>query len=427
MGSGTELVGPMGVAELWDCVRTDSAHHAVYWVAEWPRSDIHPGFLQPLLLAPGARRAFTLIAEPLSAAAALREIRRAKVEHTADAAQRARIGRLEDASTRAEADDLLRREQDLVGGHGDLRFAGLITVSAESRAGARGRLSRHGSRCSASDVRAASPGRPARPGSCGRGPSAGKGSAVSARAPRGATGTSAFATRSPHWRTGSPMRVAAHRASSATLAGAYPFLAPAPADVGVYVGVDALTGGPFCFDPWALYTAGVLTNPNVLLAGVIGQGKSALAKSLAVRSIAAGRRVYVPGDPKGEWAPVAHAVGGTVVSLGQGLATRLNPLDPGSPPRHGDPVAWRAAGAAGDGCGCSRRSRRRPWAGQLVPVEHGALDAALTEAERHTTPTVRHVVAALIDPDQGAGHPRHHQRRDSVPPKVVTWPTRYVA
>jgi len=132
--TGDGLVGPMGVAEFWDCVRTDSAHHAVYWVAEWPRSDVHPGFLQPLLLTPGARRAFTLIAEPLSAAAALREIRRAKVEHTADAAQRARIGRLEDASTRAEADDLLRREQDLVGGHGDLRFAGLITVSADSRA-----------------------------------------------------------------------------------------------------------------------------------------------------------------------------------------------------------------------------------------------------------------------------------------------------
>jgi hypothetical protein len=71
----------------------------------------------------------------LSATAALREIRRAKVEHTADAAQRARIGRLEDASTRAEADDLVRREQDLVGGHGDLRFAGLITVSAVSRDG----------------------------------------------------------------------------------------------------------------------------------------------------------------------------------------------------------------------------------------------------------------------------------------------------
>ncbi|MCU0294691.1 MAG: type IV secretory system conjugative DNA transfer family protein, partial [Candidatus Nanopelagicales bacterium] len=128
-----------------------------------------------------------------------------------------------------------------------------------------------------------------------------------------------FRSRAPQWRTWTPFRLPAHRASSATLAGAYPFLATAPCDTGVYVGTDALTGGPFCFDPWSLYTAGVLTNPNVLLAGVIGQGKSALAKSLAVRSIAAGRRVYVPGDPKGEWAAVADAVTGTVLSLGHGL------------------------------------------------------------------------------------------------------------
>src|SRR4029078_494476 len=107
------------------------------------------------------------------------------------------------------------------------------------------------------------------------------------------------------------------------LTGAYPFLAPAQCDVGVPVGVDAFSGGLFCFDPWALYAAGELTNPNVLLAGVIGQGKSALAKSLAVRSITAGRAVYVPGDPKGEWAPVAEAMGGTVVRLGTGLSARL--------------------------------------------------------------------------------------------------------
>jgi hypothetical protein len=123
-------VGPMGVTESWDSVRTDSGFHTVYWVAEWPRSDVHTGFLQPLVLAPGARRAFSLIAEPLSPTRALREIRRAKVEHTADATQRARIGRLEDESTRAEAADLIRREHDLVAGHGDLRFAGFVTVTA---------------------------------------------------------------------------------------------------------------------------------------------------------------------------------------------------------------------------------------------------------------------------------------------------------
>ncbi|MCA0328464.1 MAG: hypothetical protein LCI03_01010 [Actinobacteria bacterium] len=126
------FIGPMGFAETWDSVCTDNVHHAVYWISEWPRSDAHPGFLQPLLLASGAQRSFSLLVEPISAATALRDIRRAKVEHTADATQRARIGRIEDESTRAEAADLIRREQDLVAGHGDFRFAGLVAVTAHS-------------------------------------------------------------------------------------------------------------------------------------------------------------------------------------------------------------------------------------------------------------------------------------------------------
>lgn len=133
------LVGPMGVEEYWDRVRTDSAWHAVYWVSEWPRSTVHPGFLQPLLLAPGTRRTVTLLAEPLPVGRALREIRRAKVEHAADATHRARVGQVEDETTRAEAADLARREADLVAGHGDLRFTGLIVVTApdeEALAGA---------------------------------------------------------------------------------------------------------------------------------------------------------------------------------------------------------------------------------------------------------------------------------------------------
>lgn len=129
-GAGSALVGPMGLAEHWDRLRTDSARHAVYWVAEWPRSSVHPGFLQPLLLAPGTRRSFTLVAEPLPVGRALREIRRAKVEHAADAAHRGRTGQVEDEATRAEAAEIARREADLVAGHGDLRFTGLITVTA---------------------------------------------------------------------------------------------------------------------------------------------------------------------------------------------------------------------------------------------------------------------------------------------------------
>ncbi|KQY48000.1 SCO6880 family protein [Cellulomonas sp. Root137] len=127
-------VGPMGVHELWSMLRTDSSVHATYWVAEWPRSQVHPTFLQSLLLGEATPRTVTLIAEPLATARALREIRRSKAEHIADAAQRARIGQVEAQSTLAEVDDLERREAELVAGHGDLRFTGLIAVSATSEA-----------------------------------------------------------------------------------------------------------------------------------------------------------------------------------------------------------------------------------------------------------------------------------------------------
>jgi hypothetical protein len=127
---GTGPSGPMAVAEKWSHARSDSAFHATYWFAEWPRSATHPGFLRTVLLAPGAARTFSLIAQPLPPAKALREIRRARAEQLADASTRARIGRVEEESSRAAAAELTRREEDLIAGHGDLRFVGLIAVSA---------------------------------------------------------------------------------------------------------------------------------------------------------------------------------------------------------------------------------------------------------------------------------------------------------
>ncbi|MGH9127426.1 MAG: hypothetical protein ACRDY2_00285 [Acidimicrobiales bacterium] len=48
--------------------------------------------------------------------------------------------------------------------------------------------------------------------------------------------------------------------------------------------------------------------------------------------MAFGRRVYVPGDPKGEWTLVPRAIGGTAIQLGVGTTNRLNPLDEGPRP-----------------------------------------------------------------------------------------------
>ena len=119
------------------------------------------------------------------------------------------------------------------------------------------------------------------------------------------------------------------------LALAYPFLAEAGlGSEGALIGHDSWSGTAFCFDVWNLYERLVVTNPNILLAGIIGRGKSALAKSMATRAIAFGRKVYVPGDPKGEWTPVARAVGGATIALGPGMPTRINPLDEGPRPAY---------------------------------------------------------------------------------------------
>lgn len=204
---------------------------------------------------------------------------------------------------------------------------------------------------------------------------------------------------------GNRLRLPAHRMTTAVAAGAYPFLAEGGLGAeGIYIGRDVHAEASFVFDPFALYgRVEGFTNPNVLLAGVIGQGKSALAKSLALRGVAFGYRVYVPCDPKGEWTPVASALGGTSVALGPALPGRLNPLD--AAPR---PASVTEADWAGE-----IRKRRLLLLGSLArtvlgrdlrPMEHTALDVALDTtvtraASTNRTPLLGDVAAALNDPD----------------------------
>jgi hypothetical protein len=130
IGPDLATAGPVAVEESWEMLRTDSAHHAVLWICEWPRSLVFPGFLAPVLLTTGVRRAFTLLCDPIRADVAARQIRKQKTEYLADASQRARIGQIEDAAQTAEYQDVLQQEADLTAGHGILRYTGLLCVSA---------------------------------------------------------------------------------------------------------------------------------------------------------------------------------------------------------------------------------------------------------------------------------------------------------
>lgn len=202
-------------------------------------------------------------------------------------------------------------------------------------------------------------------------------------------------------RTPGRLRLPRHQDTSATLAGAYPFLAEGGiGSDGVFVGQDLYSGSSFVYDPWVLYSRGLITAPNLVLAGIVGAGKSALAKSLYTRSIPFGRRVYVPGDPKGEHTAVAEAVGGKAIALGHGMPNRLNPLDAGHRPSGLDDEQWAGKVA----------SRRRDLIGalaetvldrRLTPLEHTAVDVALSGAVRATdVPVLPMVVDRLLAPEK---------------------------
>lgn len=130
LGRDLATAGPVAVNESWDRLRSDSAFHAVLWISEWPRAQTFPGFLAPLVLTGGVLRSLSLHYLPVRADQAARDLRKKKTEMIADAAQRRKIGQVEDTQASAEFQDVLQQESELTAGHGILRVVGLVSVSA---------------------------------------------------------------------------------------------------------------------------------------------------------------------------------------------------------------------------------------------------------------------------------------------------------
>jgi hypothetical protein len=191
---------------------------------------------------------------------------------------------------------------------------------------------------------------------------------------------------------------AAHRVTTAQLGAAYPFVSEGGlGGRGVLIGRDLL-GGSFTYDPFELYAKGELTNPNMVVIGQIGRGKSSFVKSYLWRQSLFGRRAWVV-DPKGEYADLARAWGVEPVCLRPGGSVRLNPLDAAA----GDDRAPELAGRrrsellASLGTACLGRS--------LLPRERAAVDLAVGVAARRVggaPTTLPAVVDALLEPTSEA-------------------------
>jgi type IV secretory pathway VirB4 component len=116
-----------------------------------------------------------------------------------------------------------------------------------------------------------------------------------------------------------------HRCTTRHAQAIYPFIAAGGlGGQGVFIGRDA-AGSAFCFDPWQLYGTGQLDDPNVIVLGKLGQGKSSLVKTLLWRMLLFGRRAFVL-DVKREYGPLCKATGVRPISLVPGGGVRLNPL-----------------------------------------------------------------------------------------------------
>jgi hypothetical protein len=210
-------------------------------------------------------------------------------------------------------------------------------------------------------------------------------------------------------------KLPAHQVTTRNLGAAYPFIAEAGlGQRGVVIG-DDLLGGSFVFDPFELYAAGVVSNPNMVVFGQIGRGKSSFVKTFLWRQAVFGRRAWVV-DPKGEYGDLADAWGVRPVALRPGGAIRLNPLERG--PENG---AASAHAAAAEGTDATARRRMELLASlasaclgrSLAPRERAALGAALADTVAlHPNPTVPQVVEALLAPSSEAARALRTERRD---------------
>ena len=176
-----------------------------------------------------------------------------------------------------------------------------------------------------------------------------------------------------------------HRCTTRHAQAIYPFVATGGlGGRGVFVGRDS-SGGAFCYDPWVLYGDGTLDDPNAIVLGKLGQGKSALVKTLLWRMLLFGRRALVL-DVKREYGPLCDAVGVRPIALVPGGGVRLNPLA-SRPEEHAQLELLRAVTVTAIGAPVSQ-------------VEAAALREALhaLRARGIGEPTLPQIAAALFAP-----------------------------
>jgi hypothetical protein len=123
---------PLALERHWTHCRIDGAVHRALWIANWPHLPVTAGWLDRFLAHTGVTRTLALASIPTSTHHARRQIERDLVKLESDALSRAERGRRVAARHRRNTRTLLDREEELVEGHAEYAYTGIVVVTADT-------------------------------------------------------------------------------------------------------------------------------------------------------------------------------------------------------------------------------------------------------------------------------------------------------
>jgi hypothetical protein len=132
-GGGDELsersAWPAGARERWGHYQSDGAVHATYEIGGWPRAEVGPAFLSPLLGTSEQVRSVAVCFEPLDPMRSMRQAEHDVTRDETDRQTRRRFGQVETSRQRHASDAARAREAELASGHAEVRLAGFVTAT----------------------------------------------------------------------------------------------------------------------------------------------------------------------------------------------------------------------------------------------------------------------------------------------------------
>lgn len=131
-GVAVENAWPTATRARMTHFEADGWYFRSYFVREWPRIDVSPEYLWPLLRGTGSSRTFSVIMEPIAQSHSMAEWNRRAIDLKAHRDRKERMG--QQVTPEDEAAEAAHQElgQQLADGFTQMRFQGFITVAAPS-------------------------------------------------------------------------------------------------------------------------------------------------------------------------------------------------------------------------------------------------------------------------------------------------------